>query len=100
MNYTVRLREEAELDLAQAAEWYESQRDGLGHEFLNEFNSTFETMALHPQSFPVVHRGTHRALIARFPFAVYYRVQGENLVVLAVMHGSRHPLRWRSRSKD
>ena len=37
MSYAVRLRPEAELDLAGAASWYEQQRRGLGQEFLDEF---------------------------------------------------------------
>lgn len=34
MTYIVRLSEEAEYDLEQAASWYELQRHGLGHDFL------------------------------------------------------------------
>jgi hypothetical protein len=35
MTLFVRLREEADRDLAAAATWYEHQRVGLGHEFLD-----------------------------------------------------------------
>ncbi len=35
MSYTIRLREEAELDLEEAATWYESQSPGLGGQFLD-----------------------------------------------------------------
>ena len=43
MNYEVRLRPEAEEDLADASAWYEEQRQGLGHEFLDEvLNDDFE----------------------------------------------------------
>lgn len=40
---TVRLREEADQDLAAAASWYERQRPGLGHEFLAEALAAFQT---------------------------------------------------------
>lgn len=32
-----------------------------------------------------------------FSFSIYYRVENEAIVVIAVMHGSRHPLRWKTR---
>jgi hypothetical protein len=35
MTMEVRLRQEAEQDLAESAAWYEQQRTGLGQEFLD-----------------------------------------------------------------
>jgi len=51
-----------------------------------------------PVGFPVVHRETRRVLLQRFPYALYYRVFGEALVIVACMHGRRDPIRWRSRA--
>ena len=42
MTLEVRLRPEAEQDLADAATWYEEQRQGLGHEFLDEVLTIYE----------------------------------------------------------
>jgi plasmid stabilization system protein ParE len=90
MTYTVRLREEAEHDLEEAASWYELQMRGLGHEFLDIVEQALNSIAQNPFSYPIVHRGTHRAVISRFPFAIFY--------IVAVMHGSRNPARWQQRS--
>lgn len=98
MKRTVRLREEADRDLAAAASWYEQQRRGLGHEFLDEALTTFRAIAERPLIYPLVHRATRRALMQRFPFGVYFRVENSNVVVVAVMHGSRHPRRWHGRT--
>lgn len=98
MKRTVRLREEAGRDLDLAASWYEQQRRGLGHEFLDEALATFGAIAERPLSYPLVHRYTRRALLQRFPFGVYFRVGDSDLVVVAVMHGSRNPRRWRNRT--
>lgn len=67
MNRIVRLREEAERDLAAAASWYEQQRMGLGHAFLDEALASFQRIAEQPLTYPVLHRSTRRALMARFP---------------------------------
>ena len=98
MNRTVRLRDEADQDLASAASWYEQQRVGLGHEFLDDALSVFRLVAERPLSYPLVHRNTRRALMARFPFGIYFRVEQTQIVVVAIIHGSRHPHRWKSRT--
>jgi plasmid stabilization system protein ParE len=94
----LRLRPEAELDLSDAALWYEEQRPGLGHQLLDEVLTIFSKLTEAPLLYPIVHRNTRRALIHRFPFGVYYRVEATAIVVVAVMHGSRNPRRWKSRT--
>jgi toxin ParE1/3/4 len=98
MKRIVRLREEADRDLAAAASWYEQQREGLGHEFLDEALSAFQLVSEQPLTYPVVHRNTRRALMTRFPFGIYFRVEQSQIVVVAVVHGSRHPRRWQGRT--
>jgi hypothetical protein len=71
MKGAVRLREEADDDLAVAASWYEQQRTGLGHEFLDEALSAFQLIAEQPLLYPIMHRNTRRALMPRFPFGIY-----------------------------
>jgi len=94
----VHLRPEAEADIEEAALWYEKQREGLGQDFLDELLSAINAISEDPHIFPVVHRNTHRAIIHRFPFGVYYRVEDDLIVVVAAMHGSRHPRRWKQRT--
>ncbi len=98
MSPRVYLRPEAEADIEEAAAWYDKQREGLGNEFLDEISSVFETISRNPSMYPVVHRHTHRALIHRFPFGIYYRIEEKMIMVVAVMHGSRHPKRWQKRA--
>jgi plasmid stabilization system protein ParE len=97
MKPIVRLREAAEQDLLAAAEWYEQQRPGLGHQFLDEVRSSLNLIAGNPLAYPAVHRGTRRALMRRFPFGIYFQPEVAGVVVTAVMHASRHPGRWQQR---
>ena len=97
MSLRVYIRSEAETDIEEAAIWYEKQRPGLGDEFLDELRSIFNTISETPAIYPVVHRGTRRALIRRFPFGVYFRIEDAQVIVFAIIHGSRHPRRWRQR---
>ncbi len=97
MSYVVRLRPEADRDVAAAASWYEQQRPGLGQEFLDEFVATSDRLSKSPLVYPTVYRKTCRALLNRFPFGVFFRIVGTDVVIVAVMHGSRSPNRWRGR---
>ncbi|WP_370552015.1 type II toxin-antitoxin system RelE/ParE family toxin [Haliea sp. E1-2-M8] len=94
----IRLREEAEVDLEDAASWYESQRSGLGRDFLDTVLQALELIEQSPLSFPIVYPGTHRVVPPKFPFAVFYIIRESEISVLSVMHGSRHPARWQQRT--
>ena len=94
----VRIREEAEVDLSDAAIWYEQQRAGLGQEFLARALSVLESLPDHPNLYPVVHKGVRRALLDRFPFGIFYSVENEFILVYAVMHARRHPRSWQGRT--
>ena len=98
MSLPVRVRPEAAQDLEDAAAWYEAQGRGLGHEFLDEVRRSLQRVVEQPELYPSVHRATRRVLIHRFPFGVFYRVEMDSIVVVAVMHGSRDPQRWKQRT--
>ena len=98
MTYNVRIRPDAERDIEDAAQWYELQRQGLGHEFMDSVEQTLNRISENPSLYPVVYRSSRRALTSRFPFGVHYVVNGGTVVVMAVMHARRHPHRWKSRT--
>jgi len=50
-----------------------------------------------PLAFPQVDGQTRRAVLTGFPYAIYFRSDDVNVVVLAV-HGRQDPARWRARS--
>ena len=98
MNPKPRLRPEAQRDIGDAAAWYEAQREGLGHEFLDELARTLKLVGANPTLYPLVHRQTRRALLHRFPFAVFYRAEDRQVMVIAVMHAKRSPRHWKRRN--
>jgi len=68
------VRPAAAADIEEAFLWYESQRPGLGNEFLAEAQALIAAIAGRPLMYPVVRRNTRRALLRRFPYGLYYRV--------------------------
>lgn len=91
------LRLAAEQDLDEAFAWYESQRLGLGEEFLQAVQRTFEAIGEHPMRHRVLLRDARQALVRRFPYRVLYRIVGEEIVVVACLHAHQDPRTWRRR---
>jgi plasmid stabilization system protein ParE len=95
---SVYLRPEARDDIEQASTWYERQSPGLGDDFLDQVLDTLDRIAENPKLYPAVHRQTRRAVLRRFPFGVFYHVEDDAIVVIAIMHGSRDPGAWQQSS--
>jgi len=88
---------EVDLDVAAAFEWYENERDGLGHEFLEELRETYDRIEDGPFNYQHLRSGIRRALVHRFPYAVYFAVEDDVVVVVAVLHASRDTAEWQRR---
>ena len=86
------------MDIDSAARWHESKQAGLGEEFFNEVGTAFLRIAGDRKSPVELHRSIRRVLLRRFPFGVYYDLSGETAVIIAVMHSSRCPNAWQTRT--
>jgi len=90
------VRPGAQADIQEAALWYESRRPGLGSEFTLRVDAIMERIAHNPLQFPEIGNGIRRALLQRFPYAIYF-VVAACPVVIAVLHQRRHPDTWQRR---
>ena len=93
------VREAAEADIAEAARWYEQRSLGLGSEFLRAVDVTLAEITRVPQRYPLVRGGARRALLRRFPYAVFFVATPELVSVFACLHARRDPRHWRERSE-
>jgi len=98
MTLPVTFRRAAHAEFIEAAAWYESQRPNLGVEFISEIDRCVALVAEQPQIYVVVYKGIRRITAKRFPYNVYFRVESQRIVVLAVFHGSRDPTIWQRRA--
>jgi len=94
---SVVFRPQAQDEAIEARDWYEARRAGLGREFGQELDGLIGRVVSNPVAFPRVHHETRRAVLSRFPYAIYFTVSTDAIVVLAV-HGRQHPSRWKRRS--
>jgi len=86
-----------DIDVEAAFEWYENEQPGLGVEFLDELRSTYNRIGDGPLKYQELRGGIRRALLRRFPYAVYFAIEADIIVVVAVLHASRDPAEWQRR---
>ena len=91
------IKRAAEIETNKAVIWYETQRPGLGRDFLAEFRRTLDIVSSRPESFPQHYRTARRALLRRFPYAIYFAVYVNQITVIAVLHTSQSQHRLRGR---
>ena len=80
-----------DLDVEAAFDWYENERAGLALEFLDELRAAYERIADGPLQYQLLRSTIRRAFLKRFPYAVYFSIEGAVVVVAAVLHASRDP---------
>lgn len=93
----VRFRTEAADDVFLAREWYDAQSLGLGNSFVGSLEQVVDLVAELPGAFPEIAAGLRRALLSRFPYALYYRIDDGVIDIIACLHTRQSPGRWRSR---
>jgi plasmid stabilization system protein ParE len=82
----------ARVEIAEAVTYYEGRRPSAGVKFWIEF----KILARRLRKFPELHprfgkRGVRKAMMHVYPYAVYYRIAGEELRILGVVHGAMNP---------
>ncbi|MCF8156204.1 MAG: type II toxin-antitoxin system RelE/ParE family toxin [Rhodoferax sp.] len=95
MNFSLLLQAQSELD--DAYDWYESQASGLGQRFLIEAAHAFGLIQRFPEAWHPLSANTRRCRLKRFPYGVIYAVEGQDIIVIAVAHLHRKPGYWTTR---
>ena len=91
--YELRVRPRALTEIREILQ--EHARLGGAHSFVTELDRVFDMLHVMPHRFPALAGPIHRALIRRYPYAVFFRIRTEPVVVvLSVLHQRRDPATW------
>lgn len=104
MTLPVRISEEADAEMVEAARWYETHRVGLGTELLDAVDTAVVRIAETPRLGSLVpgisDQSIRRRAVRRFPYHVVYIELSERLQILAVAHDRRRPGYWMGRLRS
>lgn len=86
-----------EFDVESAFEWYETEERGLGLAFLEQLRATYQRILENPLGYQELRSGIRRALTRQFPYAIYFSIEDDAILLLAVLHTARDPAEWQQR---
>ena len=90
----------AKTDVAGAIAYYNSEEPGLGSEFASEVRKTIERTLQFPKAWASVSKHVHRCQVNRFPYGVFYSLEQDVVVVIAILHNRREPRAWQTRLEE
>ena len=95
--YAIEAEIAVEADVEAAFNWYEREEPGLGFEFLEELRAAYQRILDSPLGYQDLRQGIRRALTRRFPYAVYFSIEENIIVIVAVLSTARDPEEWQRR---
>jgi toxin ParE1/3/4 len=93
----VRFTPEAEEDLAEAQRWYRRRGTNVTRSFRQAVEAGLDLIERYPEGHPLVYRDVRRVLLRRFPYSLFFVVDGEIAVVIGCFHSARDPKTWQDR---
>jgi len=95
--YTLKLKPEVYNDIKIAYDWYESQRIGLGEDFLLTLEESYSKITRTPKIYQLIYKTVRRKLLRRFPYGLFFVLRGDEVIIIAVMYIRRKPSDWNER---
>jgi toxin ParE1/3/4 len=84
---------DAEADVEHAIRWHEAERPGRGIKLIESLDAAIELIEHQSAAFAVVALGFRSVVLRRFPYRLYFRIEGEQVVVHALFHTALNPTR-------
>ncbi len=87
----IKILNSATNDLMDAYWFYENQEEKLGNYFLDSLFSDIASLKIYAGVHAIHFSKYRRMLSKRFPFAVYYQIEDETILIYAVLDCRRDP---------
>jgi len=87
----LRILDSASNDLIDGYDFYEKQQIGLGNYFIDTLFSDIDSLILYAGIHTIYFDQFYRSLSKRFPFAIYYKIVAQEVLIFAVLDCRRNP---------
>ncbi len=91
MPYKIEIRPLAAIEILEAYDWYELQREGLGLEFLDELETFYDSLFRNPETYSYFDKPVRQGKIKRFPYTVVYEIFNTTIVIFSVFMAKQDP---------
>jgi toxin ParE1/3/4 len=93
----IRFISPANVELEDAIKYYDHQLPGLGFRFFQEISSAIERIKLIPEAWTKMGEHTRRCSVKGFPYAIFYVIEKEEILIMAIAHLHRNPENYKDR---
>lgn len=84
MKYKLKLLPIVYQDLRKAKKWYLEINTALGEEFKLKVNKELDYIKKNPKHYQKKYKQLRQAIVARFPYTVYYLIEEELKIVVVI----------------
>ena len=95
----IQILSSASQDLIDGYWFYEKQSEGVGSYFLDSLFSDIDSLLISAGIHPIYFQKYHRLLSKRFPFAIYYKIENDRILISAVLDCRKDPAWIRNKIK-
>jgi len=100
MTFRISIQKRAESQISEAYSWYEQKQTHLGAEFLMAIEEQLTQIEANPYLFQIKYKNLYLAKTRKFPYGLFYFIDHDKIIVLAVFHLSRNPGLWKKLKKE
>lgn len=93
----LRVHPEAALEAERARDWYERRSYLAADAFARELEAAFDDIVEVPEAWPPYRDRYRRRILPRFPFSIVYRLVGDVVEIVGVVHHKKRPGYWATR---
>ncbi len=92
MNFRLIIQDQAILEIKDAFEWYEEQKEGLGYEFINKIEDCYNNLSKYPERYSYINHLYRRIKTNRFPYIIIYEIDDNTVIIIRVRQLKQKPI--------
>lgn len=81
----------ATIEILEAYDWYEFQKEGLGLQFLDDLEHFYNILLDNPLTFSYYEKPVRDGKLKRFPYTIAYDLIDDNIVIYSVYMSRQNP---------
>ena len=97
MVYQLVILDDVAQDILEAATWYHTKNPTLAEQLLLNIEAAYDCIISMPLVYATVYGSYRKVMLHKFPYAIYYLVEGEQIFIHAMIHQAKNPKTWQER---
>lgn len=89
MAYKIIILDKAKLDVTESVKWYDNISKTLWKRFLSSFKTSVNIIYQNPYSYQIRYDDVRLFILKTFPYLIHFSVDGNLIIIKAVLHTSR-----------